>query len=193
MLAELRSCLIESAHLLVFSPTMGVWVEVKYSSYRQGGWHAVEISEPAYIGGVVVGGMMMLVAWCVHGCFGCKCAAARTHAGGAFDSACRTRLGGGDRRGWWPMLQSHIACFRAIEQDGDNQGLCLISISIPPFSLHNCPPGTRLCSPFSILPPIYSVFVDLPVPLVRTYILSIVFLSIGLYDSHSLLILRISP
>ena len=36
-------------------------------------------------------------------------AAARTHAGGAFASACRTRLGGGDRREWWPMLQGHIA------------------------------------------------------------------------------------
>ena len=22
-------------------------------------------------GGVAVGGMMLLVAWCVHGCFGC--------------------------------------------------------------------------------------------------------------------------
>ena len=60
-------------------------------------------------GGVVVGGMMLLVAWCVHGCFGCGRAAARTYAGGAFESACRTRLGGGDRRGWWSMLQRHRA------------------------------------------------------------------------------------
>ena len=52
---------------------------------------------------------MRLVAWCVHGCFGCWRAAARTHAGGAFVSACRTRLGGGDRQGWWLMLQSHRA------------------------------------------------------------------------------------
>ena len=59
-------------------------------------------------GGVVVRGMMRLVAWCIHGCFGCWCAATRTHARGVFDSACRTRLGGGDRRGWWLMLQSHI-------------------------------------------------------------------------------------
>ena len=28
-------------------PTMDVRVEVKYSSYRDGGWHAVEMSEPA--------------------------------------------------------------------------------------------------------------------------------------------------
>ena len=35
------------------------------------------------------------------------------YAGGAFDSACRTRLG--DGKGGGP-------CFRAIEQDGDNQG-----------------------------------------------------------------------
>ena len=42
------------------------------------------------VGGIVVGGMMLLVAWCIPGCFGCGCAAARTHAGGAFDSsACR--------------------------------------------------------------------------------------------------------
>ena len=62
------------------------------------------------VGGVVVVEMMQLVAWCVHGCYGCWCAAARTHAGGAFDSACRrSRLGAGDRRGWWPMLQSHRA------------------------------------------------------------------------------------
>ena len=56
------------------------------------------------VGGVVVGEMMQLVAWCVHGCYGCRCAAVRTHAGGAFDSACRTRLGAGDRREWWPIL-----------------------------------------------------------------------------------------
>ena len=45
-------------------------VEVKDSSNREGGWHAVEMTEPAQ-GGVVVGGMMLLVAWCVHGCFDC--------------------------------------------------------------------------------------------------------------------------
>ena len=67
------------------------------------------------VGGVVVGEMMRLVAWCVHGCFGCRCAAARTHAGGAFGSACRTHLSGGDRQGGGP-------CFRDIEQNGDNQG-----------------------------------------------------------------------
>ena len=60
------------------------------------------------VGGIVVGEMMQLVSWCIHGCYGCLCAVARTHAGGAFDSACRTRLDGGDRRGWWPML--HDTC-----------------------------------------------------------------------------------
>ena len=34
-------------------------------------------------GGVVIGGMMRLFAWCADGCFGFGCAAARTHAGGA--------------------------------------------------------------------------------------------------------------
>ena len=68
-------------------------------------------------GGVVLGGMMLLVAWCVHGCFDYWCAAARTHEGGAFDSACRTRLGGGDRRGWWPMLLSHRARRRQSGRD----------------------------------------------------------------------------
>ena len=61
------------------------------------------------VGGIVLGEMIQLVAWCVRGCFGYVCAAARTPAGGAFASACRTRLGGGDRREWWPMPQSHIA------------------------------------------------------------------------------------
>ena len=62
------------------------------------------------VGGIVVGENIQLVAWCVRGCFGYLiCAAARTHTGGAFASACITRLGGGDRREWWPMLQSHIA------------------------------------------------------------------------------------
>ena len=28
-------------------PTMDVWIEVKDSSYREGGWHAVAVSEPA--------------------------------------------------------------------------------------------------------------------------------------------------
>ena len=28
-------------------PTMDVWIEVKESSYMEGGWHAVEMSEPA--------------------------------------------------------------------------------------------------------------------------------------------------
>ena len=37
---------------------------------------------------------------------------------GTFDSACRrTRLGAGDRRGWWPMLQSHRAKRRQPEHD----------------------------------------------------------------------------
>ena len=61
------------------------------------------------VGGIVVGELIQLVACCVRGCFGYLCAAARTQAGGAFASACRTRLGGGDRRERWPMLQSHIA------------------------------------------------------------------------------------
>ena len=37
--------------------------------------------------GVVVGEMMRLVPWYVHGCVGCEYAAARTHAGGAVGSA----------------------------------------------------------------------------------------------------------
>ena len=49
--AELRSCLIESAHLVLGaasrSPAMDVWVEVIESSSREGGWHAVEMSKPA--------------------------------------------------------------------------------------------------------------------------------------------------
>ena len=36
------------------------------------------------VGGVVVGVMTRLVPWYVHGCFGCECTAAITHAGGAF-------------------------------------------------------------------------------------------------------------
>ena len=44
-------------------------------------------------------------------------------AGGAFDSACRTRLGAGDRRGWWP-------CSRVIEQNGDNQGTIHVDLSL---------------------------------------------------------------
>ena len=85
---------------------MDVRAEVKDSSYMR---MACGGDVRTIAGGVVVGGMMLLVAWCIHGCFGCCRAAARTHAGGAFDSACRTRLGGGDRQGWWPMLQSHRA------------------------------------------------------------------------------------
>ena len=81
------------------------------------------------VGGVVVGGMMLLVAWCVHGCFDCCRAAAGTQAGGAFDSACRTHLGGGDRRGWWPMLQSHRARQRQPGRD-----TCLTCIA-PWFTL----------------------------------------------------------
>ena len=52
-------------------PIMDVWIEVKDSSYMQGGWHAVEMSEPAQAallqGDDVVGYLVRNV----HGCFGC--------------------------------------------------------------------------------------------------------------------------
>ena len=88
--------------------------------------------------------------------------------------------------------------------------LFLISISIPPLSSTNVPmlyppyflspylylrsspsrsPGTRGCSPFSIIPLIFSQFVDLLFPLVRGYIPSTVLLATG---SHSPLIQRCS-
>ena len=44
------------------------------------------------VGGVVVGEMMRLVIRYIYGCFGCKCATAKTHGGYAFGSEYRTRL-----------------------------------------------------------------------------------------------------
>ena len=48
--AEWISCLMESAHLVLGRP-LGLFqpwmVKVKASSYMEGGWHAVEMSEPA--------------------------------------------------------------------------------------------------------------------------------------------------
>ena len=68
-------------------------------------------------------------------------AAEHMHAGGASYSAIRTRLGGGDRRGWYvyiysPDMDIHKLgsdnnggpCFRAIEQDGDNRGSIHVDI-----------------------------------------------------------------
>ena len=68
--AELRSCLIESAHLVLgrplFQPLM--FGLKSYRLFVEGGRMAcggdVRTS-------VVVGEMMQLVAWFVHGCFGC--------------------------------------------------------------------------------------------------------------------------
>ena len=48
--AEWRSRLTESTGFVAASwslPTTDVRVEVKDSSYREGGWHAVEMTEPA--------------------------------------------------------------------------------------------------------------------------------------------------
>ena len=75
------------------------------------------------VGGVVVGEMMQLVAWCVHGYFGCYRAVARTHAGGAFASTCRTRLGASIGEGGDPFV-------RAIEQNGDNQDTLHVDLSL---------------------------------------------------------------
>ena len=49
-----------------------------------------------------------------------------SHAGGAFGSACRTRLGGGDRRS--AIGDGGGPCFRATEQYGDNQGAIYITV-----------------------------------------------------------------
>ena len=45
-------------------PAMNYWVEVV-----QGGRMACDVRTS--IGDVVIGEMMRLVAWCIHGCFGC--------------------------------------------------------------------------------------------------------------------------
>ena len=111
---------MESAHLVsgqplgLFQPWM---LGLKSKTLRTGKEDGSGGDVRTSVGSVVVGEMMRLVAWCIHGCFGCWCAAARTHAGGTFDSACRKRLGGGDQRRWWPMLQSHRARHRQSGRD----------------------------------------------------------------------------
>ena len=55
-------------------PAMNVWVEViPGRPFVSGGRMACGGGVRTSAGGVVTGGMMRLVAWCVHGCFGCCC------------------------------------------------------------------------------------------------------------------------
>ena len=51
-------------------PAMNYWVEC-HRPFVQGGSMACGGDVRTSVGGVVVGEMMRLVAWCVHGCFGC--------------------------------------------------------------------------------------------------------------------------
>ena len=71
--AECRSCLTESAHLVLGRP-LGLfqpWMLGLKSTTLRTGRMACGGDVRTSAGGVVVGGMMLLVAWCVHGCFDC--------------------------------------------------------------------------------------------------------------------------
>ena len=52
--------------------------------------------------------MMQLVAWCVHGCLVADVLLPE-HTQEAPLTAHVEHISAGDRREWWPMLQSHIA------------------------------------------------------------------------------------